>query len=608
MTKKTTADVIIRGKDQSKQAVSSAKQNIGLLTKVVKSYFAEIMVGVMAAKKLFDIIKDLTKAYGIQEDAIVEMNNALQNTGIYTPQLSKELQTLATELQAVTRYGDEVTISAIGMLQSIGKMDEEMLKRAIPAVQDLASAMFKGDMRTAASMFAKVIGSSTNALTRYGIEIDMSGTKAEKFEEILKAINEGFGGRAQAVADTYTGKVTILKNAFGDLKEEMGRIMADRIEPMLPLMTRVIQGLDNWIGRNKELKDAYDILAEGMEEFNAITKISILEAQNAVDADKIRSLLIKSILLPLFPKKIRAINEEVAALRKGIRARHALMDNMKLAMEMRKKEEEVIKAEVEEIEIVAERIKDEITMSTQLIIQLQNLQILRAEQYRAYKDEINIVEKITEANFLLYGSSEEIEEQSMKTTEAIIDETNALRDLNHAFVETKSSVDIYLEATEAAEKEADEMSGTWSAVWRTMGDTSKDAAEKIKDAVKMVFGEILRMIGKELLVHAFKAMIPLPGLFNPAGAALAIIGSAMAYAGAGFIESLAQGGQFTTAGPQLIQVGDNPSGRERVTVEPLGSSGMSRPPIIVNVYGSIKTETDITEAIYKKGAEQGFWR
>ena len=37
--------------------------------------------------------------------------------------------------------------------------------------------------------------------------------------------------------------------------------------------------------------------------------------------------------------------------------------------------------------------------------------------------------------------------------------------------------------------------------------------------------------------------------------------------------SFALGGQFVTNGPQVIEVGDNPGGRERVTVEPLSSPG-----------------------------------
>ena len=38
-----------------------------------------------------------------------------------------------------------------------------------------------------------------------------------------------------------------------------------------------------------------------------------------------------------------------------------------------------------------------------------------------------------------------------------------------------------------------------------------------------------------------------------------------------WLPSFARGGDFITNGPQKILVGDNPSGRERVTIRPLSS-------------------------------------
>jgi len=39
------------------------------------------------------------------------------------------------------------------------------------------------------------------------------------------------------------------------------------------------------------------------------------------------------------------------------------------------------------------------------------------------------------------------------------------------------------------------------------------------------------------------------------------------------VNAAAGGGTFYTKGPTMLLVGDNPSGRERVTVEPIGSRG-----------------------------------
>lgn len=70
----------------------------------------------------------------------------------------------------------------------------------------------------------------------------------------------------------------------------------------------------------------------------------------------------------------------------------------------------------------------------------------------------------------------------------------------------------------------------------------------------------------------------------------------------GDIPRFAQGGDFITDGPQLIMVGDNPGGRERVQVTPLGStkSGESSETVIIQinapVYGVEDLYTKLQEA------------
>ena len=55
-----------------------------------------------------------------------------------------------------------------------------------------------------------------------------------------------------------------------------------------------------------------------------------------------------------------------------------------------------------------------------------------------------------------------------------------------------------------------------------------------------------------------------------AGSIAASIAFTAASALATIVQEFATGGDFVTNGPQLIMVGDNPSGRERVQVTPLG--------------------------------------
>lgn len=119
----------------------------------------------------------------------------------------------------------------------------------------------------------------------------------------------------------------------------------------------------------------------------------------------------------------------------------------------------------------------------------------------------------------------------------------------------------------------------WSNAWATMGDTGMTAAEKLKEASKDLFSGLLMMLSKEALIRAFMALAKL----QFGRAALWFTASATAATAAGFVRSLAQGGEFTTNGPQLLMVGDNPSGRERVRVEPLnqGQQSFQFPSVVI---------------------------
>jgi hypothetical protein len=61
-----------------------------------------------------------------------------------------------------------------------------------------------------------------------------------------------------------------------------------------------------------------------------------------------------------------------------------------------------------------------------------------------------------------------------------------------------------------------------------------------------------------------------------------VTGAAIAAQGAAQLaqidaQKFAKGGDFVTAGPQMIMVGDNPGGRERVQVTPMSSTNYNGP-------------------------------
>lgn len=159
------------------------------------------------------------KAFDTQAKAETKLLTALKGR----EDIQKRLIAQAKELQTKTLFGDEETIAAQAMLATMG-LEEEAIMRLIPLVQDMATA--KGmNLVQAADLVAKSVGSSTNALSRYGITITGAVGSQERLNTATEALNKAFGGQAEAVSKVGLGPLTQLKNILGDLSEDIGKII-----------------------------------------------------------------------------------------------------------------------------------------------------------------------------------------------------------------------------------------------------------------------------------------------------------------------------------------------------------------------------------------------
>lgn len=173
------------------------------------------------------------KAYAEQEAATNKLNQSLIQQGIYSKDLSKQYQDLATSLSLKTGVGDEEIIAAQAVMQShLG--ETKISKELMQATLDLAAA--KGmDLTSAAEMVAKSVGTSTNALKKQGIELTEGGSKAERMAAVTEKLNRKFGGQAEA-ATQGLGSLKLLTNATGELMEMVGGMLQ-------PVVVRVSQAI-----------------------------------------------------------------------------------------------------------------------------------------------------------------------------------------------------------------------------------------------------------------------------------------------------------------------------------------------------------------------------
>ena len=205
--------------DGAKRAKKELKGVSGGMAKLGKAA-AVASAAFFGGRMLLAGLKNAIELSGKQELAEKKLATALGKT-------SQALLQQAAALQQVSMFGDEDIIMMQSMLASFVKGEEE-IKLLTKATLDLASGMGL-DLKSAGDLVAKTIGSSTNAMSRYGIEVTGAVGSTERLETLTGNVAKLFGGQALAQSQTMTGSIEQMKNAAGDAAEALGDLLGPMV-------------------------------------------------------------------------------------------------------------------------------------------------------------------------------------------------------------------------------------------------------------------------------------------------------------------------------------------------------------------------------------------
>lgn len=240
MAKQSEATLLLKIVSTGGEVLEKTGDALATVGKLGAAAFTLISTGVAAS----------IVAYRGQEEATNSLNQALLNQGIYSKELSASYQKMASELQNVTTYGDEAIVAAQAQMQAhLGQT--HITKQLTMAVLDFATAQ-KMDLKSAAEVVGKSIGTSTNMLGRYGIEVSTTATNSEKLTQVMQGLNSKFGGQAQAAAQGL-GSLEQMKNAMGDILEVVGQ----KLEPVISAAARYITKFAVELQNNNHLIDGF---------------------------------------------------------------------------------------------------------------------------------------------------------------------------------------------------------------------------------------------------------------------------------------------------------------------------------------------------------------
>lgn len=159
----------------------------------------------------------------VQEDAVNSLNASLKQSGDFTEELSQELQNYASELQNVSRFGDEAIINQMAFAQSMGASAEQS-KTIVAAAIDMSEAL-NIDLNSAVRNISKTLGGYAGELGEVIPELKDLTQEQLRAGEGVELLASRYEGRGAAALNTFSGQLQNTKNAFGDMQEEIGNTL-----------------------------------------------------------------------------------------------------------------------------------------------------------------------------------------------------------------------------------------------------------------------------------------------------------------------------------------------------------------------------------------------
>lgn len=239
---------------EARNNASKALREIGLSLGEVAAAAGAITA---AAGYMGFALTKVTQAAARQENADVRLAIALASIGENTAQARDSLSQFATSLENSTGVGDEAIQELMATLVQLGRVSLAQLPRVTRDTLDLA-AVTGQDLASAAELMARAAQGSTETLRRYGIVLDDSIPKSQRFAALLETIEKDFGGTAQEAAGTFSAALKKIDNDWDNLLQALGEAVIENkaVRDALEAASTLLQEATGFVKTHHQAFDA----------------------------------------------------------------------------------------------------------------------------------------------------------------------------------------------------------------------------------------------------------------------------------------------------------------------------------------------------------------
>jgi len=266
---KTTAEL-----KKQEEAVGKNQRSVGNYGKALdnlKGMLKGVGVAMLAAFS-FGAIKSFfsssLQAYEKQVQAVEGLRAQLTASGKDASRLVPDYKKFAAGLQQITKHGDEATLELMRLGETMGVKD---IKKATKDAIGLSAALGI-DLTAAMKMVALAGEGDYNMLNRYVPALKVTKDATEKAAIATKLFSDGYQ-IALTQAKEGMGPLTQLENAWGDIKETIGGVIAVAILP-------AIKGIKDLITPELDLTRSFEDQAQKVIKLQDVVEPLTKEYEN----------------------------------------------------------------------------------------------------------------------------------------------------------------------------------------------------------------------------------------------------------------------------------------------------------------------------------------
>ena len=259
---------ILADVDQLKKSLASANGDVedsssklGDFSK--KAGLAFAAAAAAAGAYAIKLAVDGVKAAIEDEAAQVRLATALKNATGATDDMIKSVEAQILKQSLATGVADEKLRPALSRL-ALSTNDVTKAQDLLTLALDISQATGKG-LDAVANALGKAYDGNTAALGKLGIGLSSAELKAMTFTEVQTKLSDLFGGAAAANAETFAGRLQILKVTFDEAKESVGAKLLPIIQKLVEfVVNEVVPALGKFADFFKPITDA---ISNNKEEF-----------------------------------------------------------------------------------------------------------------------------------------------------------------------------------------------------------------------------------------------------------------------------------------------------------------------------------------------------